>query len=114
MHPYTPHKAPKWQEFGEGEKFAAHSRKSDIKHHSIDKKHTLLHVKFELGLLTWLTRESMAKKKGYFSWGMARPVSKRRRLKNRQLFGFLNWRMLGVHDACVERVLNVKQSIRNE
>jgi hypothetical protein len=31
---------------------------------------------------------------------MIRPFCQKRRLKNRQLFGFLNWRMPGTHGAC--------------
>jgi hypothetical protein len=40
------------------------------KHRSIDRKHTLLHVKFEVGFTIAL--KSMSKKSGTFSWGMVR------------------------------------------
>jgi hypothetical protein len=47
----------------------ASKKPQHILHHSIDRKHTFLHARFEVGLSISFTRKSIQDKKWHFSWG---------------------------------------------
>jgi hypothetical protein len=78
----------------------ASTQTQHLLHLSIDKKHFFLHVKFEVEFVVSLTRNNLPNER-HVSLFMVHASFKRRRLKNRQLFGFLNWRMPGTNGACV-------------
>jgi hypothetical protein len=76
-------------------------------HHSVDKKHCFLHVKFEAKFVIFFfsTRKSMSQKKWHFSWGIIYPFfQKKGILKIPPPLLFTNWRMSGTHSAWVDRV----------
>jgi hypothetical protein len=78
-------------------------------HHSVDKKHFFLHVKFGVRFTISSTIKSKPNEKCHFPGEIVHALFfKKRRLKNSPFFGFLNWRAPAAHDACADRAQNAK------
>jgi hypothetical protein len=82
-------------------------------HHSVDKKHSFLHVKFEVRFVISFARKSMSTSDNFHGRWSILFFQKAKFGKFGNFLVFLDWKMLGAHGACVCRVQKSKWSSQN-